>query len=240
MKINFNLENKRYTLCTVKEFADILGKMAANEPTSDKLKFIADFALTDIEKDDSINVNHMEDYIENASGWFGIKELGEVGFNDTDKHFVFDYYGGGKMMINSFSEDCLEEDCSADILKTLRYILDAEDSWYVLVQWDEEEYITRDKDEEGRNANKAIEDAARAIQQYEVVEVCPECGAENIIRWDVETEGYVAYCSHCGSKMMLCDECTHSDNAPICDWSPCNGCCREHERVKKTLSSNRR
>lgn len=160
MKINFNLENKRYTLCTVKEFADILGKMAANEMSSDKLKFIADFALTDIEKDDSIDVNHMEDYIENASGWFGIKELGEVGFNDTDKHFVFDYYGGGKMMINSFSEDCLEEDCSADILKTLRYILDAEDSWCVLVQWDEDECITRNKNEEEQNVTKVIEDAA--------------------------------------------------------------------------------
>lgn len=48
------------------------------------------------------------------------------------------------------------------------------------------------------------------IQQYEVVEVCPECGAENIMTWDVEKDGYVAYCPHCGSKMMLCDECIHS------------------------------
>lgn len=71
------------------------------------------------------------------------------------------------------------------------------------------------------------------IQQFEVCEVCPECGAENIMTWDVETEGYVAYCSHCGSKMMLCDECIHSDNAPTCDWNPCNGCCREHEKRSK-------
>lgn len=156
MKINFNHENKRYTLCTVKEFADILGKMAANEMSSGKLKFIADFALTDIEKDDSIDIDHIEDYIESATGWFGVKELGEVGFNDTDKHFVFDYYGGGQMMMNSFGEDFSETDCSNDILITLHYTLNTEDSWYVLVQWDEDECLKKDEEE----AVKPIEDAA--------------------------------------------------------------------------------
>ena len=177
MKINFNYENKRYTLCTVKEFADTLGKIAANEMSSGKLKFIADFALTDIDKDDSIDINNIEDYIENASGWFGVKELGEVGFNDTDKHFVFDYYGGGQMMMNSFGEDFSETDCSNDILRTLRYTLDAADcsndilrtlrytldaadSWYVLVQWDEDEHLVSYRNEEIQNANRAIEDAA--------------------------------------------------------------------------------
>lgn len=156
MKINFNHENKRYTLCTVKEFADILGKMVANEMSSGKLKFIADFALTDIEKDDSIDIDHIENYIESATGWFGVKELGEVGFNDTDKHFVFDYYGGGQMMMNSFGEDFSETDCSNDILITLHYTLNTEDSWYVLVQWDEDECLKKDEEE----AVKPIEDAA--------------------------------------------------------------------------------
>ncbi len=160
MKINFNYENKRYTLCTVEEFANILGKMAANEMSSGKPKFIADFALTDIEKDGSIDINNIEDYIENASGWFGVKELGEVGFNDTDKHFVFDYYGGGQMMMNSFGEDFSETDCSNDILRTLRYTLDASEDWYVLVQWDEDECIVSDRNKEIQNANRAIEDAA--------------------------------------------------------------------------------
>lgn len=228
MKINFNYENKRYTLCTVKEFADILGKMAANEMTSGKLKFIADFALTDIEKDDGIDIDNIGDYVESATGWFGVKELGEVGFNDIDKHFVFDYYGGGQMTINSFGEDFLEEDCSNDILRTLHYMLNAEDSWYVLVQWTQDECIKKDEEE-----------AARAIQQYEVVEVCPECGAENVMTWDVEKEGYVAYCPHCGSKMMLCDECIHSDDAPTCDWNPCNGCCREREKCKKNSKGSK-
>lgn len=222
MKLNFNDGNKRYTLCTVKEFADILGKMAANEPTSGKLKFIADFVLTDYREGDSIDTDHIKDFVENVSCWFGIKELGEVGFDDTDKHFVFDYYGGGQMMINSFSEDCLEEDCSADILKTLRCILlDVAETWYVLVKWTQDKRLKKDK-----------EKVTKAIQQFEVCEVCPECGAENIMRWDVEKDCYVAYCPHCGSKMMLCDECIHSDNAPICNWSPRNGCCRECQSKK--------
>lgn len=72
-----------------------------------------------------------------------------------------------------------------------------------------------------------------AIQQFEVCEVCPECGAENVMRWNVEKEGYVAYCPHCGSKMMLCDECIHADKTVICDWNPLNGCCREHQSKKK-------
>lgn len=70
------------------------------------------------------------------------------------------------------------------------------------------------------------------IQQFEVCEVCPECGAENVITWDVEKDGYVAYCPHCGSKMMLCDECIHSDDAPICDWCAEKGCCRERQNKK--------
>ena len=156
MRINFNYENKRYTLCTVKEFANILGKMAANEMSSGKLKFVADFALTDIEKDDSIDIDNIGDYVESATGWFGVKELGEVGFNDTDKHFVFDYYGGGQMMMNSFGEDFSEEDCSNDILRTLHYTLNAEDNWYVLVQWTQDECLIKDEKE----AVKPIEDAA--------------------------------------------------------------------------------
>lgn len=70
------------------------------------------------------------------------------------------------------------------------------------------------------------------IQQFEVCEVCPECGAENIMTWDVETEGYVAYCPHCGSKMMLCDECLHADDAKVCDWCACRGCYRERQNKK--------
>ena len=46
--------------------------------------------------------------------------------------------------------------------------------------------------------------------QTEAVEVCPFCEQENVYpNWDVEKQGYVARCHHCGKLIMLCDECMH-------------------------------
>lgn len=62
------------------------------------------------------------------------------------------------------------------------------------------------------------------MKKYECVEVCPDCMGENIFQWNTEVQGFVAYCQHCGAKMMLCDECQHTilvDGEPHdCDW--CN------------------
>ncbi len=58
-------------------------------------------------------------------------------------------------------------------------------------------------------------------KNFESVEVCPHCMGENIYPdWDVEKQGYVAACQHCGGQIMLCDECSHApDNeARYCDW----------------------
>lgn len=231
MKINFTYNNKDYTICTIKEFADILAEKAYKEETSVKTKFIADFTIIDIENNDAIDINNIGNYVEKATGWCGVKELGEIGFNDTAKQFVFDYYGGNQMIMDTFPDEYMKEDCADEIISSLCYTLDIDKiniNWCVLVQWTQDERLKKDEEE-----------ATRAIQQYEVVEVCPECGAENIMAWDVEKDGYVAYCPHCGSKMMLCDECIHSDNAPICDWNPHNGCCREHEKCKKNSKSSK-
>lgn len=71
---------------------------------------------------------------------------------------------------------------------------------------------------------------------YEV-EMCPECGVENEIRWDINKDGFEAYCPHCGAKMMLCDACCHKygEFHDDCDW--CEGCgCHmdnAHRKVKK-------
>lgn len=60
------------------------------------------------------------------------------------------------------------------------------------------------------------------MKKYECVEVCPDCMGENIFQWNTEVQGFVAYCQHCGAKMMLCDECQHTilvDGEPHdCDW----------------------
>lgn len=48
-----------------------------------------------------------------------------------------------------------------------------------------------------------------------VTEVCPHCGNENEIAWDVEKQGYEMFCSCCGEKMMICSQCPEADS---CDW----------------------
>jgi Lar family restriction alleviation protein len=48
----------------------------------------------------------------------------------------------------------------------------------------------------------------------EVTEMCGNCMSENTFDWDVKTDGYKAYCPHCGEEMMLCDECKHAEDNP--------------------------
>lgn len=55
----------------------------------------------------------------------------------------------------------------------------------------------------------------------EEVEMCPHCGNENVVNWDVEKDGFVIRCGECGKEMMLCDACYHSDDNP---QQRCDGC----------------
>lgn len=48
------------------------------------------------------------------------------------------------------------------------------------------------------------------MSKYEVTEWCPHCESEITMTWDVESMGYKAFCSVCGERLMLCDECQHS------------------------------
>ena len=159
MKINFTYNNKNYTICTVKEFADILAEKAYKEETSGKTKFIADFTIIDIENNDAIDINNIGHYAEEATGWCGVKELGEIGFNDTAKQFVFDYYGGNQMIMNTFPDEYMKEDCADEIIGSLCYTLDIDKiniDWCVLVQWTPDECVKKDEEERV----KPIEDAA--------------------------------------------------------------------------------
>ena len=53
-----------------------------------------------------------------------------------------------------------------------------------------------------------------------IVEFCPHCETENEIRWDIETEGYEAFCPHCGKRIMICSECLRAEDNELqkCDW----------------------
>ena len=75
----------------------------------------------------------------------------------------------------------------------------------------------------------------------EETEVCANCDCENVLKWDVERNGYKVYCQHCGAEMMLCDACFHSDDNPEgkCDWSKEGGCWRmEENRIKQIMEEN--
>lgn len=159
MKINFTYNKMEYTICTIKEFAEILAEKAYKEETSGKTKFIADFTTIDIEDNEAIDINNIGDYAETATGWCGVKELGEIGFNDTAKQFVFDYYGGNQMIMNTFPDEYMKEDCADEIIDSLCYTLDIDKTnidWYVLVQWTQDECLKKDEQE----AVKPIENAA--------------------------------------------------------------------------------
>lgn len=227
MRIQFTNDNKTYTIETISSFAKYLAeKISDRTAKPGKTKFVADFTLTSYNKDCEITIPEILSDVRRDGGFYGVKELGEIGFNSTNRQFAFDYYGGQHLRIFDFDEGFMDKD-DADwkITEILLDIFDiSTDSYLLLVQWNEDKCLVEDREEAERR---------NQIQKYEVVEVCPECGAENVMQWDVEKDGYVAYCSHCGSKMMLCDECMHAEDAKICDWSPCNGCYRECQNKKK-------
>ena len=82
---------------------------------------------------------------------------------------------------------------------------------------------------ESRQHNKKGDKTMKNTKiQTETVEVCPFCEQENVYpNWDVEKQGYVARCHHCGKLIMLCDECMHDEGSCIkCDWTEEHNCFR--------------
>ena len=74
------------------------------------------------------------------------------------------------------------------------------------------------------------------IEKY-VVECCSLCDTENEIRWDVETEGYEAFCPHCGQPMFICSECMRAADNELqkCDWSE-GKCFRCKQETKNDIT----
>ena len=54
----------------------------------------------------------------------------------------------------------------------------------------------------------------------QIVEMCPNCGNEVAVWWDMQKDGYQIFCPYCGKPMMLCSMC---DRSP-CDWAEEKGC----------------
>lgn len=174
MKINFTYNKNEYTLCTIIEFAQLVLKHLTKTDKAKQTRFVADFALSDIYDNDTIDMQHPCDIVEGAQGWFGIKELGEIGFNNTDsRQLVFDYYGGQFNSLHSWEIDIEElynlkkdwgliktdefEIKSFEIKNIICEMLDTTNPQYnILVQWTQDECLEKDEKE----AVKPIEDAA--------------------------------------------------------------------------------
>lgn len=53
---------------------------------------------------------------------------------------------------------------------------------------------------------------------YIVTEMCPHCESEVEMRWNTDTMGFKAFCPVCGERLMLCDECRHTEEPSPCDY----------------------
>ena len=100
--------NKKITICTAKEFIDILSDKIYNSGISQvyhrpnnqfqniDFAFANQYGTTEISEDVSL------DDIEECS-WFGIKSI--TSFNSSQLDLICDYYGGGAIHVISFVGD---------------------------------------------------------------------------------------------------------------------------------------
>lgn len=63
---------------------------------------------------------------------------------------------------------------------------------------------------------------------FEVTEVCPSCEAEVTMIWDVNQDGYKAYCPHCGGRLMLCSMCDR-----MCDYDSETDSCKHNKTYNR-------
>lgn len=66
------------------------------------------------------------------------------------------------------------------------------------------------------NSMETVDEAIETEQ----VEMCPDCGRENVYpNWTPE-DGWRQKCQNCGEMILLCDACLHADDnsGRICDW----------------------
>ena len=165
MKLNFTRKQNSYSLETARDFAKELSSAFIMGIKRGKVTFIADFALSNLQTNDRINLNKLDDIIADCSPWYGIKELGEIGFNNDEyRTFVFDYYGGGRFTtIQVNMSDDMEEDIEERIFDMLCDIFEFAKSeandWLILVQWNEDQVLVNDREQEIADT-KRIEDEA--------------------------------------------------------------------------------
>ena len=67
-------------------------------------------------------------------------------------------------------------------------------------------------------------------EKYMVIELCQNCDMEIEMVWDTKGLGYKAFCPVFGQRLMLCDECLHTDGLPpTCDYNRFTDTCKFSE-----------
>lgn len=166
MKLNFTRKQNSYSLETARDFAKELSSAFIMGIKRGKVTFIADFALSNLQTNDRINLNKLDDIMADCSPWYGVKELGEIGFNNDEyRTFVFDYYGGGRFTtIQVNMSDDMEEDIEERIFDMLCDIFEFTKSeandWLILIQWNEDQILVDDRQQEIAEDTKRIENEA--------------------------------------------------------------------------------
>lgn len=71
-----------------------------------------------------------------------------------------------------------------------------------------------------------------------VTEVCPSCEREVTLEWNIEQDGFKAFCPYCGERLMLCDECRHCDGEGDCDYESKTDSCRHNPPKPERVMTN--
>lgn len=164
MKLNFTRHQNRYSLETIGDFAKELSFAFTTGMRRGKVTFVADFALSNLQTNDKVDLNKLNDIMAECSPWYGVKELGEIGFdNDEYRTFVFDYYGGGRfttIQVNMFDDaEDIEEHIFDVLCDIFEFTKDEANDWLILVQWNEDQVLVNNREQEIADT-KRIEDAA--------------------------------------------------------------------------------
>ena len=175
MKLNFTRKQNSYSLETIRDFAKELSFAFTTGMRRGKVTFVADFALSNLQTTDKIDLNKLDDIIAECSPWYGVKELGEIGFdNDGYRTFVFDYYGGGRfttIQVDMFDDaEDIEEHIFDVLCDIFEFTKDEANDWLILVQWNEDQVLVDDRqqviDDTKRIENEAVKNFAEMLTDY--------------------------------------------------------------------------
>ncbi len=146
MKIKFTHDNNTYTLETIASFAKHLAQRFAKTKKPGQTAFVADFALTSYDDDCEITIPEVFSDIR-ETGWYGVKELGEIGFNSDNRQLAFDYYGGNHLRVFDYNESYMYEDDAERLIKdVLQDTFDVSyDTPLLLIQWTEDKCLVEDR-----------------------------------------------------------------------------------------------